>query len=380
MIENPTAIVRYQLDNHLGSASLELDENADIISYEEYHPFGTTSYRSGRSETETSQKRYKYVGKERDEETGLYYYGFRYYAAWICRFVSVDPLQFDYPHYNPFQYAGNKPISYIDLDGLEEAISDNKIDPVDNPRIRNNRASNLDVPNRVRLDGTTYTHTGFDYVAPVGTNIKSINFGKVVNVYDNSKGGDYGMSVMIAHYKIVQKVREVSVLNEFGETEQALQIYDKKEIAYYSFYSHLSSTAVEVGDNVNQGTIIGQSGMTGNAYTTDVSQQHLHFETSTEVYTSSRGQMIPTRSSRFSPNKVVATEFYKYGNGNSGTSSVFSVNKSGDSKLIKYWPYKYGENKNMTNFKVLSPPKNTAKFLWYLSSDYNPTHGDEPFK
>ncbi|WP_320019763.1 RHS repeat-associated core domain-containing protein [Labilibaculum manganireducens] len=120
MTVNPAAIIRYQYDNHLGSASLELDESAGIISYEEYHPFGTSSYRSGRTETETSQKRYKYVGKERDEETGLYYYGFRYYAAWLCRFVSVDPLQFDYPHYTPFQYAGNKPITYIDLDGLEE--------------------------------------------------------------------------------------------------------------------------------------------------------------------------------------------------------------------------------------------------------------------
>ncbi len=113
--------VRYQYDNHLGSACLELDQDAKIISYEEYHPFGTTSYRSGRTETEVSLKRYKYVGKERDEETGLYYYGARYYAAWLCRFVSVDPLQFEYPHYTPYQYAGNKPISYIDLDGLEEA-------------------------------------------------------------------------------------------------------------------------------------------------------------------------------------------------------------------------------------------------------------------
>ncbi len=121
LIENPTAVVRYQLDNHLGSASLELDESANIISYEEYHPFGTTSYRSGRSETETSQKRYKYVGKERDEETGLYYYGFRYYAAWICRFVSVDPLQFEYPQLTPFNYAGNKPVTHIDIDGLQSS-------------------------------------------------------------------------------------------------------------------------------------------------------------------------------------------------------------------------------------------------------------------
>jgi RHS repeat-associated protein len=95
-------IVKYQYDNHLGSACLELDKEGEIISYEEYHPFGTTSYRSGRSETEVSLKRYKYCGKEKDEETGLYYYGMRYYAAWICRFVSVDPLQFEYPELTPF--------------------------------------------------------------------------------------------------------------------------------------------------------------------------------------------------------------------------------------------------------------------------------------
>ena len=118
--DGTTQTIRYQYDNHLGSASLELDENAEIISYEEYHPFGGTSYRSGRTETEVSLKRYKYVGKERDNETGLYYYGARYYADWIGRFVSVDPLQDKYPHYTPYQYAGNKPVSYIDLDGLEE--------------------------------------------------------------------------------------------------------------------------------------------------------------------------------------------------------------------------------------------------------------------
>ena len=113
-------IIRYQYDNHLGSACLELDTAGQIISYEEYLPFGTTSYRSGRTETEVSLKRYKYNGKERDEETGLYMYGMRYYAAWICRFINVDPLQFEYPYYTPYQYAGNKPITFIDLDGAEE--------------------------------------------------------------------------------------------------------------------------------------------------------------------------------------------------------------------------------------------------------------------
>jgi RHS repeat-associated protein len=116
---NDSITIRYQYDNHLGSACLELDENAAIISYEEYHPFGTTSYRSGRSETEVSLKRYKYVGKERDEETGLYYYGARYFAGWIGRFVSVDPLAGKYPFYTPYQYSGNNPVTFYDLDGNE---------------------------------------------------------------------------------------------------------------------------------------------------------------------------------------------------------------------------------------------------------------------
>ncbi len=122
----PDVTIRYQYDNHLGSSSLELDESANAISYEEYHPFGTSSYRLGTNEAEVQLKRYRYVGKERDEETGLYYYGARYYAAWLCRFVSVDPLQHEYPHYTPYQYAGNKPVTYIDLDGLEEAKPNNQ--------------------------------------------------------------------------------------------------------------------------------------------------------------------------------------------------------------------------------------------------------------
>ncbi|MGB3466367.1 MAG: RHS repeat-associated core domain-containing protein [Cyclobacteriaceae bacterium] len=82
-------IFRYQLSNHLGSAAMELDETAQVISYEEYYPFGSTSYWTGRSESEVKQKRYRYVGKEKDGETGLYYYGARYYAAWSGRAACV---------------------------------------------------------------------------------------------------------------------------------------------------------------------------------------------------------------------------------------------------------------------------------------------------
>ncbi|MCK9220596.1 MAG: hypothetical protein M0P47_11175 [Bacteroidales bacterium] len=118
-----TSIIRYQYDNHLGSACLELDTSAEIITYEEYHPFGTTSYRSGSSEAEVSLKRYKYVGKERDEESGLYYYGARYYAAWIARFVSVDPSAIHSLSKSPFIYVSDNPVSKIDPSGRTDFYS-----------------------------------------------------------------------------------------------------------------------------------------------------------------------------------------------------------------------------------------------------------------
>ena len=54
----PRQLIRYQFGNHLGSASLELDEQAQIISYEEYAPYGSTTYQAVRSQTETA-KRYR---------------------------------------------------------------------------------------------------------------------------------------------------------------------------------------------------------------------------------------------------------------------------------------------------------------------------------
>ncbi len=87
----PSTLTRYQLGNLLGSAVLELDGDAAIISYEEYYPYGSTSLQSGRSAAEVSLKRYRYTGKERDEESGFSYHGARYYVPWLGRWIASDP-------------------------------------------------------------------------------------------------------------------------------------------------------------------------------------------------------------------------------------------------------------------------------------------------
>jgi RHS repeat-associated protein len=87
----PRQLIRYQLGNHLGSSSLELDEQARIISYEEYAPYGSSTYQAVRSQTETP-KRYRYTGKERDEESGLSYHVARYLVHCLARWLSCDPI------------------------------------------------------------------------------------------------------------------------------------------------------------------------------------------------------------------------------------------------------------------------------------------------
>jgi RHS repeat-associated protein len=80
---------------------------------------------SGRQLTPASGNyRYGFNGKELDDDgTGMggggntYDYGFRIYNPQIAKFLSVDPLTKEYPWYTPYQFAGNKPIRFIDLDG-----------------------------------------------------------------------------------------------------------------------------------------------------------------------------------------------------------------------------------------------------------------------
>jgi RHS repeat-associated protein len=111
----PRQLIRYQLANHLESSVLELDEKAQVITYEEYYPYGGSSYQAVRSKTETP-KRYRFTGKERDTETGLYYHGARYYAPWLGRWTSCDPAGL-VDGLNQYSYARDNPIAYMDATG-----------------------------------------------------------------------------------------------------------------------------------------------------------------------------------------------------------------------------------------------------------------------
>ncbi|HKG62047.1 MAG TPA: SpvB/TcaC N-terminal domain-containing protein [Pyrinomonadaceae bacterium] len=112
------SLFRYQYSNHLDSTCLELNDQAAVISYEEYHPYGTTAFRAQNSAIEVPPGRYRYTGMERDEETGLGHFGVRYYAPWLGRWTSTDPTGLeDGP--NVYAYVKNSPTGHLDPSGTQ---------------------------------------------------------------------------------------------------------------------------------------------------------------------------------------------------------------------------------------------------------------------
>lgn len=111
-------LYRYQYGNHLGSVSVELNEQAQIISSEEFHPYGTSAYRLVSNGIKATAKRYRYTGKERDEESGLYYHNARYYTPWLGRWTSSDPKSL-LDGVNLYAYVRANPVILRDLNGTQ---------------------------------------------------------------------------------------------------------------------------------------------------------------------------------------------------------------------------------------------------------------------
>ncbi|WP_223457314.1 MULTISPECIES: RHS repeat domain-containing protein [unclassified Pseudomonas] len=106
---------RYSLGDHLGSSTLELDDEAGVLTQEHYYPFGGTACWAGKSALVAQYKTIRYSGKERDA-TGLYYYGYRYYAPWLQRWIIPDPA-WDVDGVNLFKMVRNNPVILQDVDG-----------------------------------------------------------------------------------------------------------------------------------------------------------------------------------------------------------------------------------------------------------------------
>jgi RHS repeat-associated protein len=108
--DDTTPALKFHLGDHLGSSNLVVDGNGAVINREEYTPYGETSFGS------FARKRYRFTGKERDEESGLNYHGARYLHVTLCRWSGPDPYG-PLDSHNLFQYTLGNPIRFQDPSG-----------------------------------------------------------------------------------------------------------------------------------------------------------------------------------------------------------------------------------------------------------------------
>lgn len=120
---NP-ADIKYYITDHLHSTAVFADKSGSVLDDNDFYPWGGVAPGVG---TTTSNNHYKFSGKERDTESGLDYFGARYYANASGRFMSPDwaakPTSVPYADFgdpqslNLYSYVRNSPITRVDADG-----------------------------------------------------------------------------------------------------------------------------------------------------------------------------------------------------------------------------------------------------------------------
>lgn len=144
----------FELNNHLGNVLVTMSDRrqqisagginvdyylSDVVSANDYYPGGMEM--PGRKFSSSSLYRYGFNGKENDNdikgEGNQQDYGLRIYDPRLVKFLSVDPLTGNYPELTPYQFASNRPIDGIDLDGKEwaQTTEDTKVNETTITRI-----------------------------------------------------------------------------------------------------------------------------------------------------------------------------------------------------------------------------------------------------
>ena len=105
----------YYHSDHLGSSSYITNLDGEVVQHIEYVPFGEVFIEERNNIWNTP---YLFNAKEFDEETGLYYYGARYYDPRLSLWMSTDPMEEKYPNISTYCYVANNPILFTDTDGM----------------------------------------------------------------------------------------------------------------------------------------------------------------------------------------------------------------------------------------------------------------------
>lgn len=251
--------VQYHLGDHLGSSNVVIGgssaSGSTMVTKEEYYPYGQTSF------GDYAKKRYRYSGKERDEESGLYYYGARYYAGWLGRWVSCDPAG-NIDGTNLFLFSKNNPFTFRDLDGFKadnsSSTSSSTAQSSNEDRLHNARAE------FIKGLGASLTEKGLSNLI---NNLTSGSFSTLSRLTGSNSidVGDYdrGDRGEDSWNPLERALNEFSVADDFAGKGFDLLVAGKDEQALKAFgnagywYGKFISSSIDFASLVAGGTQLG---------------------------------------------------------------------------------------------------------------------------
>jgi RHS repeat-associated protein len=233
----------------MGSSTQISDIDANIIQHIEYLPYGETFFERRLDDYWTTP--YKFNAKELDEETGLYYYGARYYTPEVSIWLSVDPLAHLYSGISPYAYCTGNPLVFIDPDGRIPWPTPYSVILKTGERIFRWISSGFG--HRV-LNGEKQNHRGID-----------INLGKGYQ--------DKGVPVYATHNGIVVKVGGLDNAGGYRITIRS------EDGSIQTSYMHLNEKPkFSKGDEIKEGQTIGHIGNSAKNTENANFGPHLHYE------------------------------------------------------------------------------------------------------
>ena len=225
--------LRYSYQDIISSVMLEVGRCGEIISQEEYFPFGGTSGYLAKNSVSASYRTRRFSGKERDV-TGLYYYGYRYYNPEAGRWTSADPLGLN-AGLNRYAFVRNNPVNSRDFAGL---IRDEDLSPALLGAIG-------------AIEGRMDEQYGNELFNRQSWPSKALNDERI-----NPFAREIDLAAADTHAKLVSHSRKVGLINNLNQDDvDIINLYSQQSLPFHSIQLYMNSNFEFERDKEADGTI-----------------------------------------------------------------------------------------------------------------------------